>query len=64
MATVSGVVPRYIYHYSDAMNVTTRQTVAFQATCRCGETGRWRERREDAIRDYQAHKPECKGWSQ
>lgn len=55
-ATVSGVLPRYIYNYSDALNVQTRQTVAFQATCKCGYSGKWRSSRIDAVEDYQTHK--------
>lgn len=54
--TISGVIPRYVYDYSDALNVTTRQTVAFQATCKCGWTGSWRALRSAAMDDYQLHK--------
>ena len=54
--TTSGVLPRFIYNYSDSLNVQTRQTVAFQATCKCGFRGKWRSSRIDACDDYQAHK--------
>lgn len=62
--TVSGVLPRYIYSYSDALNVQTRQTVAFQASCKCGWSGKWRDRRLDACDDYQAHKQRKHGGAQ
>lgn len=57
-STVSGVIPRYVYQYIDALQVNTRQTVAFQATCKCGWQGRWLSVRSAAVDDYQAHKRE------
>ena len=54
--TTNGVLPRYIYNYSDALSVQTRMTVAFQGTCKCGWQGRWKQRRIDAMDEYQRHK--------
>lgn len=58
VSTVSGVIPRYVYDYSDSLQINTRRTVAFQATCKCGWSGRWLSVRTDAMDDYQAHKRE------
>lgn len=60
-STVSGVIPKYVYNYSDALHVQTRCTVAYQATCRCGYEGRWRSSRAAAMDDYQEHKLEAHG---
>ena len=57
-STVSGVIPRYVYDYMDALSVNVRRTVAFQGKCRCGWTGRWEDKRTAAMDAYQAHKRE------
>ncbi len=56
MSAVSGVVPKHVYHYSDPLAVNVRNTVAFQATCKCGWKGSWRNKRPDAFADYEDHK--------
>lgn len=54
--TVSGVIPRYVYDYVDALQVNTRRTVSFQGKCRCGWQGKWEAERSAAMDAYQAHK--------
>ena len=60
--STTGVRPRFFYNYSDAMNVVTRTTVAFQAICKKHDfQGPWRSRRIDAMTDWEQHKHDKHG---